>query len=83
MADKDIEEDSAEVKTTLAPAIYNSFCLDKPVNKCGNWGIAQNYRPVGLSGNIVKVSDKLSRNHLEVNDLVPERQHGFRSMRST
>ena len=61
--------------------------LISPVHKGGSRGIAKNYRPVALTSHIVKVFERVLRkalvNHLEENYLLPEGQHGLRSMRST
>ena len=61
--------------------------LISPVHKGGSRGVPKNYRPVALTSHVVKVFERVFRialvRHLEENNLLPEGQHGFRSMRST
>ena len=58
-----------------------------PVFKGGNRGIPKNYHPVALTSHIVKVFERVLRKvlvtHLEMNSMLPNSQHGFRSLRST
>ena len=58
-----------------------------PVFKGGSRGIPKNYRPVALTSHIVKVFERVIRKslirHLEENSMLPDGQHGFRSLRST
>ena len=61
--------------------------LISPVHKGGRRGVPKNYRPVALTSHIVKVFERVVRralvHHLEVNNLLPDGQHGFRAFRST
>ena len=54
-----------------------------PIHKGGSRGIPKNYRPVALTSHLIKVFEKVVRNHLvsylQENN---EGQHGFRSGRS-
>ena len=58
-----------------------------PIFKGGSRGTPKNYRPVALTSHIVKVFERVVRKvlvrHLEENNLLPDGQHGFRSLRST
>ena len=57
-----------------------------PIHKGGSRGIPKNYRPVALTSHIIKVFEKVMRNHLvsylQEKDLLNPNQHGFRSGRS-
>ena len=57
-----------------------------PIHKGGSRGEAKNYRPVALTSHIIKVFEKVLRNHivshLEENGLLNPGQHGFRTGRS-
>ena len=57
-----------------------------PIHKGGSKGEAKNYRPVALTSHIVKIFEKVLRNHivahLEENGLLNPGQHGFRAGRS-
>ena len=57
-----------------------------PIHKGGSKGEAKNYRPVALTSHIIKIFEKVFRNHmvshLEENGLLNPGQHGFRSGRS-
>merc|ERR1711888_508941 len=57
-----------------------------PIHKGGSKGEAKNYRPVALTSHIVKIFEKVLRNHivahLEENGLLNPGQHGFRTGRS-
>ena len=61
--------------------------LISPVHKGGSRGVPKNYRPVALTSHVVKVFERVVRialvRHLEGNSVLPNGQHGFRSMRST
>ena len=60
--------------------------LISPVHKKGNKLNAENYRPIALTSNIVKIMERIIRNklvdHLESNNLLHENQHGFHKGRS-
>ena len=57
-----------------------------PIHKGGSKGEAKNYRPVALTSHIIKIFEKVIRNHivshLEENGLLNPGQHGFRAGRS-
>lgn len=57
-----------------------------PIHKGGNRGTPKNYRPVALTSHLIKVFEKIIRNHLvsylEEKILLNPGQHGFRSGRS-
>ena len=57
-----------------------------PIHKGGSKGEAKNYRPVALTSHIIKIFEKVLRNHivshLEENRLLNPSQHGFRAGRS-
>ena len=57
-----------------------------PIHKGGNRDSAKNYRPVTLTSHLIKVYEKVVRNHLvsfiERNNLFNPNQHGFRAGRS-
>ena len=57
-----------------------------PIHKGGSRGEAKNYRPVALTSHIIKIFEKVLRNHivshLEENGLLNPGQHGFRTGRS-
>ena len=57
-----------------------------PIHKGGSRGEAKNYRPVALTSHIIKVFEKVLRNHIvahmEENNLLNPGQHGFRAGRS-
>ena len=74
-------------------------CLDKgitpwklkeghiiPIHKGGHQGLAANYRPVALTSHLIKVFEKVVRNHLvsflDENNKFNLNQHGFRIGRS-
>ena len=57
-----------------------------PIHKGDHRGLAANYRPISLTSHIVKILEKIIRNHLvnflEQNNLYNPGQHGFRQGRS-
>ena len=57
-----------------------------PIHKGGSKGEAKNYRPVALTSHIIKIFEKVLRNHIvshmEENNLINPGQHGFRTGRS-
>ena len=57
-----------------------------PIHKGGSRGTPKNYSPVALTSHLIKVFEKVVRNHLvsylHENDLLNPGQHGFRSGRS-
>ena len=57
-----------------------------PIHKGGHQGLAVNYRPIALTSHIIKVFEKVVRNHLvnflDENNIFNPNQHGFRIGRS-
>ena len=57
-----------------------------PIYKGGNKSLAVNYRPVALTSHVIKIFEKVIRNHIvqymNENNLFNPNQHGFRSGRS-
>ena len=57
-----------------------------PLYKKGNKTEAANYRPVSITSHLIKIFERVMRNHLvrylEDNSLLPDSQHGFRKNRS-
>ena len=62
------------------------FSLVTPLHKSESRSFCKNYRPVALTSHIIKIFEKIIRNHLvyflESNDLFNPSQHGFRKGRS-
>ena len=58
-----------------------------PVHKGGSRSVAKNYRPVALTSHLIKIFERVVRkvlvNHIEKLGILPDGQHGSRSMRST
>ena len=58
-----------------------------PIHKGGSRAIPKNYRPVALTSHLIKVFERVLRwelvSHIEKLGILPEGQHGSRSMRST
>ena len=58
-----------------------------PIHKGGSRAVPKNYRPVALTSHLIKVFERVVRKvlvkHIEKLGLIPEGQHGSRSMRST
>ena len=88
-------------KNSLSGELFHLWrdCLDKgitpaklkeghiiPIHKGGHQGLAANYRPVTLTSHIIKVFEKVIRNHLvrflDENNKHNLNQHGFRAGRS-
>ena len=61
--------------------------LISPIHKGGSRADPAQYRPVALTSHITKVFERVVRRalvtHLEMQDLLPADQHGFREYRST
>ena len=61
-------------------------CTITPIHKGGSRSLAANYRPVALTSHVIKIFEKVLRNHIvnhmNKNDLFNPNQHGFRSGRS-
>ena len=67
------------------PALLKSSNIT-PIHKGGPRQQPKNYRPVALTSHLIKVFEKLMRNHIvqfiETNTLMNPNQHGFRAGRS-
>ena len=72
-------------KGTIPPDLL--LVLISPVHKGGSRADPAQYRPVALTSHITKVFERVVRRglvtHLEMQDLLPKDQHGFRQYRST
>ena len=57
-----------------------------PVYKKGSRALAGNYRPISLTSHIIKIYERVLRkqlvDYLELNELLCDKQHGFRSGKS-
>ena len=90
-----------ECKDSLAKPLFHLWrkCLDQgitpdklkeahiiPIHKGGHQGLPANYRPVALTSHIIKIFEKVIRNHivqfLDENNKFNDSQHGFRNGRS-
>jgi hypothetical protein len=67
------------------PKVYKNQIIT-PVHKKESKAEAANYRPISLTSHIIKIFERLIRNHivnhLEKNHLICKNQHGFRKHRS-
>ena len=58
-----------------------------PIHKGGSRSVPKQYRPVALTSHLIKVFERVVRlalvAHIEEHNLLPEGQHGSRSIRST
>ena len=67
------------------PKVYKNQIIT-PVHKKSSKAEAANYRPIALTSHIIKVFERIIRNHivnhLESNHLICQNQHGFRKHRS-
>ena len=67
------------------PALWKTAKIT-PIHKGSSKAYAKNYRPIALTSHIVKVMEKVVvkqlTEHLEENNLLNPRQHGFRARRS-
>ena len=58
-----------------------------PIHKGGSRSLPKNYRPVALTSHLIKIFERVVRKvlvkHIEKLGLLPDGQHGSRSMRST
>ena len=85
--------DSATINTTLTATANpandtnpTATAIIVPIHKGGLKSQPQNYRPINLISHILKVLEKLIRNHLvyylEEQELMNPNQHAFRKYRS-
>ena len=76
---------SESMSTGTVPQFYKTGYVS-PLFKKGSRCNAANYRPVTLTSHVVKVYERVVRKHmiqhLETNNLLSDKQHGFRSNRS-
>ena len=76
---------SESMSTGIVPQFYKTGYVS-PLFKKGSRCNAANYRPVTLTSHVVKVYERVVRKHmiqhLETNNLLSGKQHGFRSNRS-
>ena len=58
-----------------------------PIHKGGSRSLPKQYRPVALTSHLIKIFERVVRRalvaHIELNDLLPNGQHGSRATRST
>ena len=76
---------SESMSSGIVPSYYKMGYVS-PLFKKGSRCEAGNYRPVTLTSHVVKVYERVVRKHmveyLETNNLLTDKQHGFRSSRS-
>ena len=76
---------SESMSSGIVPSFYKIGFVS-PLFKKGSRCEPSNYRPVTLTSHIVKVYERVVRKHmvhyLEINNLLTDKQHGFRSNRS-
>ena len=76
---------SESMSSGIVPSFYKTGFVS-PLFKKGSRCEPSNYRPVTLTSHIVKVYKRVVRKHmvhyLETNNLLTDKQHGFRSNRS-
>ena len=65
---------------------FYKFSKVSPLHKKDNKALASNYRPISLTSHIIKVFERVVRkklvSYLEMNNLICNKRHGFRSGRS-
>ena len=73
------------MSTGTVPKFYKTSNI-APLHKEGSRAIAGNYRPVSLTSHVIKIYERVLRKqmvaHLEENNLLNSKQHGFRSGKS-
>ena len=76
---------SESFKKGIVPVFYKNSLI-YPLFKKGNRAKAANYRPISMTSHIIKIFERVLRKKivefLEVNNLLSQYQHGFRSGRS-
>ena len=76
---------SESMASGIVPRFYKTGHVT-PLFKKGSKCDAGNYRPVTLTSHVVKIYERVVRKHmiehLEANNLLSDKQHGFRSNRS-
>ena len=73
------------MSTGTVPKFYKKSHI-APLHKKGSRAIAANYRPVSLTSHVIKIYERVLRKqmvaHLEEDNLLNSKQHGFRSGKS-
>ena len=73
------------MSTGTVPKFFKTLHI-APLHKKGSRAIAANYRPVSLTSHVIKIYERVLRKqmiaHLEENNLLNSKQHGFRSGKS-
>ena len=73
------------LKSGIIPQAFKNQIIT-PVFKKGSKAIPANYRPISLTSNIIKIFERIIRDHLvqhlELNKILCKHQHGFRKCRS-
>ena len=73
------------MSTGTVPKFYETSHI-APLHKKGSRAIVANYRPVSLTSHVIKIYERDLRKqmvaHLEENNLLNSKQHGFRSGKS-
>ena len=73
------------MSTGTVPKFYKTLHI-APLHKKGSRAIAANYRSVSLTSHVIKIYERVLRKqmitHLEENNLLNSKQHGFRSGKS-
>ncbi len=76
---------SKSLASEEAPAFYK-FSNVSPLHQKDSKALPSNYRPISLTSHVIKVFERIIRKklvlHLEMNNLICNKQHGFRSGRS-
>lgn len=69
----------------IVPKFYKTQFIH-PIHKKDSNSFASNYRPISITSHVIKVFERILRNHLvkylEENNLINVKQHGFRKGRS-
>ena len=76
---------SASLASGTVPSFYKTSYVF-PLHKKDSKALPSNYRPISLTSHIIKIYERVIRKklveYLEQNDLICNKQHGFRSGRS-
>ena len=70
----------------IVPQFYKESYVC-PIHKKNDRSVAANYRPISLTSHVMKLAERVVRQiivqHMEGQDLISDKQHGFRTGRST